>query len=268
MGGDIAESPRKRLKTDNVSTEDAVPPSAPTNESDAQSLREAEVGITQFVSADNEGFSGIFKKRYLYPRLIDQTNSETDTPISWSTRSCPLAKSFIFEPSRHRPQRNQSNLSRPRSHRQKAKVVKPRKKRKNPSSNSQMKTMSSWNRISGTKPPKSSRCISGLSPPPNRSRVTLAEFLPRLSRTVINEPRCTRLFGGSSVPNSSPRPILTGSWSSLLLQIGINAEVKVKGDKADNAGRIGTSWAGRSSISPSTRRTKIPWRLSGFLRAR
>lgn len=98
MGGDIAESPRKRLKTDNVSTANAVPPSAPTKESDSQSLREAEVGITQFVSADNEGFSGIFKKRYLYPGLIDQTNSQTDTPISWSTRSFPLVKSSIFKP--------------------------------------------------------------------------------------------------------------------------------------------------------------------------
>ncbi|EAW07174.1 pseudouridine synthase PUS7 [Aspergillus clavatus NRRL 1] len=71
-GADIVESPRKRLKTENaVSTEDVVlpPSSAPVAEtkisdSDAQALKEAEVGITEFVSAENEGFSGVLKKRY------------------------------------------------------------------------------------------------------------------------------------------------------------------------------------------------------------
>jgi tRNA pseudouridine13 synthase len=30
---------------------------------DAQAVKEIEVGITEFVSSDNEGFSGILKKR-------------------------------------------------------------------------------------------------------------------------------------------------------------------------------------------------------------
>ncbi|GKZ94318.1 hypothetical protein AnigIFM59636_007689 [Aspergillus niger] len=71
-GADIVESPRKRLKTDNNSvTDDAALPSS--NEAIAQSdaaklsaeeARELEVGITEFVSGDNEGFYGILKKRY------------------------------------------------------------------------------------------------------------------------------------------------------------------------------------------------------------
>lgn len=69
-GADIVESPRKRLKVDNTSTteEATLPPSAGTpaaiSESDAQALKEAEVGITEFVSPENAGFSGILKKRY------------------------------------------------------------------------------------------------------------------------------------------------------------------------------------------------------------
>lgn len=73
-GADIVESPRKRLKTDNNSvTDDAALPSS--NEAIAQSdaaklsaeeARELEVGITEFVSGDNEGFYGILKKRYNY----------------------------------------------------------------------------------------------------------------------------------------------------------------------------------------------------------
>lgn len=64
------ESPRKRIKTDNASStaETAVGNAhtqpAPTNETeDAQLSKELEVGITQFVSSQNVGFSGIFKKR-------------------------------------------------------------------------------------------------------------------------------------------------------------------------------------------------------------
>ncbi|OJJ45778.1 hypothetical protein ASPZODRAFT_143660 [Penicilliopsis zonata CBS 506.65] len=60
------ESPRKRLKTDNVVDNDVVletPPEAKVEE-DSQARREAEVGITQFVSAEAVGFSGILKKRY------------------------------------------------------------------------------------------------------------------------------------------------------------------------------------------------------------
>lgn len=64
---DIAESPRKRLKTDNASTGIAATASGTVSdsatESDAQSLKEAEVGITRFVSPENQGFTGIFKKR-------------------------------------------------------------------------------------------------------------------------------------------------------------------------------------------------------------
>ena len=47
------ESPRKRLKVDASSrTEDNV-----------QSVKEAEVGITEFASSDDHGFFGILKKR-------------------------------------------------------------------------------------------------------------------------------------------------------------------------------------------------------------
>ena len=71
---DIVESPRKRLKTDSApSTEDAALPSAeatpakPSRVDDAQQVKEIEVGITEYVSSDNEGFAGILKKRYLPP---------------------------------------------------------------------------------------------------------------------------------------------------------------------------------------------------------
>ncbi|CAI7599787.1 unnamed protein product [Penicillium glandicola] len=67
---DIVESPRKRQKTEDVGSEEVVisvngateTPSTPV--SDAQTLKEVEVGITEFVSNDTEGFSGILKKRY------------------------------------------------------------------------------------------------------------------------------------------------------------------------------------------------------------
>ncbi|CAI7649848.1 unnamed protein product [Penicillium viridicatum] len=67
---DIVESPRKRQKTEDVgSTEVAVAVNGATETpstavSDAQALKEGEVGITEFVSNDTEGFSGILKKRY------------------------------------------------------------------------------------------------------------------------------------------------------------------------------------------------------------
>ena len=63
MENDIGESPRKRLKTDTEPTGDVVVGSE-TTKSDAQ--KELEVGITEYVSRDNEGFAGILKKRYLY----------------------------------------------------------------------------------------------------------------------------------------------------------------------------------------------------------
>lgn len=67
---DLVESPRKRQKTCDAGPEEIVvagdgaadvptPAAAP----DAQAVKEVEVGITEFVSSDNEGFSGILKKR-------------------------------------------------------------------------------------------------------------------------------------------------------------------------------------------------------------
>lgn len=68
-GVDIVESPRKRIKTDSAPSGDDVVPTADTmtkaNGEDAQTLKEAEVGITEYVSRENEGFSGILKKRYV-----------------------------------------------------------------------------------------------------------------------------------------------------------------------------------------------------------
>ncbi|BDD57494.1 hypothetical protein MPDQ_000249 [Monascus purpureus] len=68
---DIAENPRKRLKVDNPAPTGDVLVSTPapalagrSSTVDAQSLKEAEVGITEFASCHNEGFSGVLKKRY------------------------------------------------------------------------------------------------------------------------------------------------------------------------------------------------------------
>ncbi|KAL2824941.1 pseudouridine synthase [Aspergillus cavernicola] len=64
---DIIEPPQKRLKMEDVSSTDEVvlPTGRATPQTDADQLsREIEVGITEFVSADNEGFAGILKKRY------------------------------------------------------------------------------------------------------------------------------------------------------------------------------------------------------------
>ncbi|KAJ5333039.1 Pseudouridine synthase [Penicillium brevicompactum] len=67
---DIVESPRKRQKTDDAGSigisfggdgADDVPPAAIA---DAQTQKEIEVGITEFVSNGTEGFAGILKKRY------------------------------------------------------------------------------------------------------------------------------------------------------------------------------------------------------------
>lgn len=74
-GADIVESPRKRLKTEDTAVSDdaVLPPSTvpafeaewvKISDGDAQALKEVEVGITEFVSADNVGFSGVLKKRY------------------------------------------------------------------------------------------------------------------------------------------------------------------------------------------------------------
>ncbi|KAL1860963.1 multisubstrate pseudouridine synthase 7 [Paecilomyces lecythidis] len=71
---DISESPRKRLKTDDPPQGDVVPETSTSQaqsgetpavlNEDAQALKEAEVGITEFVSSSTQGFSGILKKRY------------------------------------------------------------------------------------------------------------------------------------------------------------------------------------------------------------
>lgn len=66
---DVAENPRKRLKTDQAPSSDdvsarEVQAEAKTPAIDEQNLKETEVGITEFVSRDNEGFSGVFKKRF------------------------------------------------------------------------------------------------------------------------------------------------------------------------------------------------------------
>ncbi|KAJ5158082.1 uncharacterized protein N7500_007733 [Penicillium coprophilum] len=67
---DIVESPRKRQKTEDVGSievalaVDSANETPSTAVSDAQALKEVEVGITEFVSNDTEGFSGILKKRY------------------------------------------------------------------------------------------------------------------------------------------------------------------------------------------------------------
>ncbi|RAO67768.1 uncharacterized protein BHQ10_003780 [Talaromyces amestolkiae] len=67
---EIAESPRKRQKVDNVQTEDndtivtEEPAVESSSSSTAQVTREVDVGITEFVSADIPGFEGVLKKRY------------------------------------------------------------------------------------------------------------------------------------------------------------------------------------------------------------
>lgn len=64
MEGELVESPRKRLKTDNAANPAGAAESTSAKEpADVQAVREAEVGITQFVSPENAGFSGILKKR-------------------------------------------------------------------------------------------------------------------------------------------------------------------------------------------------------------
>jgi tRNA pseudouridine13 synthase len=65
------ESPRKRLKTSGdaaqVDSQDGAIDfkfTIPRHMVDSQALKEAEVGISSFVSSDIQGFSGILKKRY------------------------------------------------------------------------------------------------------------------------------------------------------------------------------------------------------------
>lgn len=64
---ELVESPRKRQKTEDVSSTDVTVDVLPGNGSvatpDAQTTKEYDVGITELVTADSEGFSGILKKR-------------------------------------------------------------------------------------------------------------------------------------------------------------------------------------------------------------
>jgi tRNA pseudouridine13 synthase len=63
---DTAESPRKRQKTSTIAATDGaadLPPQSNGVGQDAQSMKELDVGITELVTADSEGFSGILKKR-------------------------------------------------------------------------------------------------------------------------------------------------------------------------------------------------------------
>jgi tRNA pseudouridine13 synthase len=65
---ELVESPRKRQKTEDVpatdATVDVLPGIASAATPDAQTTKEYDVGITEIVTADSEGFSGILKKRY------------------------------------------------------------------------------------------------------------------------------------------------------------------------------------------------------------
>ena len=65
---ELVESPRKRQKTEDVPSTDFAVDVLPGNGSaaatDAQTMKENDVGITELVTADSEGFSGILKKRY------------------------------------------------------------------------------------------------------------------------------------------------------------------------------------------------------------
>jgi hypothetical protein len=59
------ESPRKRLKTaDDAPRVDGQDDLSTMPMVDSQSLKEAEFGISSFVSSAIQGFSGILKKRY------------------------------------------------------------------------------------------------------------------------------------------------------------------------------------------------------------
>lgn len=65
---ELVESPRKRQKTEDVPSTDVTVEALPGNGSvatpDAQTTKEYDVGISELVTADSEGFSGILKKRY------------------------------------------------------------------------------------------------------------------------------------------------------------------------------------------------------------
>jgi len=63
---ELIESPRKRQKTEAVDATDVAVDALPEVSlpaENAQTSKELEVGITEFVTPENEGFSGILKKR-------------------------------------------------------------------------------------------------------------------------------------------------------------------------------------------------------------
>lgn len=75
---EVVESPRKRLKVDNVQNEQdvaviAIPdPDSSSNlptAAQAKGPKEVDVGITEFVTTDIPGFEGILKKRFVNPVL-------------------------------------------------------------------------------------------------------------------------------------------------------------------------------------------------------
>lgn len=92
---EVIESPRKRLKTDNASLQETIVASEPAAASvpPTQGIKEAEVGILEFVSTDVPGFEGILKRRWvrlfffnLTQRLtgiiqIHRLLSQRDSPI-------------------------------------------------------------------------------------------------------------------------------------------------------------------------------------------
>jgi tRNA pseudouridine13 synthase len=100
------ESPRKRLKTDDASAPDTI--AAPAASQGAErpdlpvnpltGLKEAEVGILEFVSTDVSGFEGILKKRLVDSRIFKSHQvpnmDHQDTPTSWSTKFFHRVKFF------------------------------------------------------------------------------------------------------------------------------------------------------------------------------
>ena len=96
---ELVESPRKRQKVEDAPVTDVVVERLPETEvaSDAQTTKERDVGITELVTADTAGFSGILKKRYEFDAWVFLRNEltfELDTPISWSMRSHPPGRLF------------------------------------------------------------------------------------------------------------------------------------------------------------------------------
>ncbi|KAL4898842.1 hypothetical protein BDW74DRAFT_126398 [Aspergillus multicolor] len=109
---DLIEPPQKRLKTEDVADKDEVVPpvgGAPQQsdaEIDEQLSKEIEVGITEFVSADNEGFAGILKKRYtdflvneILPsgKVLHLTNTKAPNANEEGTKPAPVEEKPVEE---------------------------------------------------------------------------------------------------------------------------------------------------------------------------